>query len=65
MAQNKKWHYQTTKLSSGIKDDEYACKFRCQNCNEQIYIAIKMGVTEKEIIPQVKCSRCGCKNETV
>ena len=52
----KKWRMQSV---SEMKDDEYAEYFICDNCEEKIYVFIKMGIRIKDIRSQVKCERCG------
>jgi len=54
----KKWRMQTSEIGD-MKDDEYAEYFICDNCDEKIYVFIKMGIKIKDVRPKVKCERCG------
>ncbi len=56
-----KWHYQTSGTNCGIEDNEYAELFLCDNCGEDIYVAIKLGVRIKDIHSEVACENCGCR----
>lgn len=46
--------------NEGTPYTHYDMKYRCSNCGQFVWVAIKKGVTAPSRLKDKECSNCGC-----